>query len=653
LTREVEANPTDFPRPRQIKEAVVLDGRFRGQRLRSAVPVTFHPVPEKAALQYPLPTRGKVAVFADAGLVSRYGEGGGALAVVLDASGSMAAGTARGSEGPAVTKYKEATDALRQVFGKVSRGTVVSLWLFGQAVPPNNDAPDAERTITQVLAPRPWDPQDPSLVDEVMKRVESPAVTPWNGSPIVRTMLQARGDLDHAGPGPKSLLVLTDGMDNRFARDAEANPARKDIPTAIRDAFVDSDIEILVVGYKISDAEEVEARAQFKVIEELPRPGRFFSVRDAGLLARTLALALRPTLRATVETLGNVPIQGLTVGRPGENPRWSEPGLEPGGYKLVARAGARRERELVLNRGDLLMVRLSERAGVAIDRELYSGDATPRDRQERVSGWRLAVVRNARTGRERDGLDLWSTLEKLPSPRESALEMIKPREFWVEVAAANAAADTPFSQRWSYRVGLPAPCWSLRVAAWPAAEGDAAPGTSRPTITAWWDPDQEAAYTSAVVRLADFDSTEEIPAREVRAEGSTVAIESVAVEEARAVEVAPGDRRVRSCLVVRLRHEPGKPFFVRPLGLRPEGAEHRFYEKANKYTGIFWNVTRDQASVALTGLGLVSLEDFKARAERRGYRATWQSPGAPDPRATGPALVPFDEPGPEPLGPGE
>src|SRR5262249_33851636 len=151
--------------------------------------------------------------------------------------------------------------------------------------------------------------------------------------------------------------------------------------------------EVNVVGYKLPDAEEVEARKQFRVIEELPRPGHFYAVKDAARLASTLALALRPSLRCTVETLGNVPVEALTVGRPGENPRWSEPGLTPGGYKLVARAGGRQERDLIVGRGDLLLVRMSERAGaaVAVERELYSGDTRPKTDGERLTGWRLSV----------------------------------------------------------------------------------------------------------------------------------------------------------------------------------------------------------------------------------------------------------------------
>ena len=49
------------------------------------------------------------------------------------------------------------------------------------------------------------------------------------------------------------------------------------------------------------------------------------------------------------------------------------------------------------------------------------------------------------------------------------------------------------------------------------------------------------------------------------------------------------------CLVVRLRFPPGKPYLVQvPESLGTVGQEHHFYSAAGKYTGIFWNVTKEQ-----------------------------------------------------------
>ena len=637
MTRAVEADPTRFRTPETAKTSIVLDGRYRGQRLRWETPVTFHPVAEITSVRFPMPTTGRVAVVAEPAVFGRYGEAGGALAIVLDCSGSMAGEVGSSAEGTPITKYQEATAALRQVLRRVSRGTEVSLWVFGEAMEnasnSNNtsESTSPEQTIVQKLPPTRWDPDDSGLIDRVMTQVAPPALRPYNFSPIVRSMLIARDGLT-AAQGFKTLLVLTDGKDNRFDKDVEMNRAKKDIPTALRDAFRNSDIEINVIGYKLPDAEAVAARQQFQVIEELPRPGRFFSVKEADQLAGTLAQALRPNLRCSLQTMGNIPVEALTVGRVGDNDRWSKSSPLLGGYKLVTQAGARLEREIIVNRGDLLLVRLTGQDTVTAERGLFSGDPNPRDRREQSTGWRGSIVRNGRVG---EGVEVWTTLEKLATPKESALEMIKPREVWMEAQPLGASA-SPIAQRWSYQTGLPAPAWSLRVPAWPMP--------ARPTLQVWWDAAQEATFTSEVVRLSDFRSTDEIPARPVKVDGLTIELEMVSVET-RKVEVSPGVYRDESCLVVRLHYPEGKPYWVRPQGLRTEGAEHRFYKSANKYTGLFWPVTPDQADVTLEGLGLVSLAEFKARCERRGCMIEQPARGTPDPRDKGPGLVPYPEPG--------
>jgi hypothetical protein len=98
-------------------------------------------------------------------------------------------------------------------------------------------------------------------------------------------------------------------------------------------------------------------------------------------------------------------------------------------------------------------------------------------------------------------------------------------------------------------------------------------------------------------------------------EGDAV-LESVRVEE-HAVTTAPGRREVKSCLVVRLRHEAKNPIWVQLRGVTPAGHEHRLYRSANKYAGIFWFVNADEAVQALTQIDVLSLERFKRQAVQR------------------------------------
>jgi hypothetical protein len=94
-------------------------------------------------------------------------------------------------------------------------------------------------------------------------------------------------------------------------------------------------------------------------------------------------------------------------------------------------------------------------------------------------------------------------------------------------------------------------------------------------------------------------------------------VESVRTER-RQVEVTPG-RLVPDvdCLVVRLSYPiGGKPFFVQlPETTEVVGYEHRFYTGAGKYTGIFWNVRKDQANV-LPHLDLISVAAVLDRSFR-------------------------------------
>jgi hypothetical protein len=48
------------------------------------------------------------------------------------------------------------------------------------------------------------------------------------------------------------------------------------------------------------------------------------------------------------------------------------------------------------------------------------------------------------------------------------------------------------------------------------------------------------------------------------------------------------------------------------------GQEHRFYQHARKYTGIFWELTEQQVQEQVESLSLISLEGFCAEARRVG-----------------------------------
>jgi len=588
-------------------------GLFRGQRLQRETRIDLYPLPETTVFEQPAPARGGVAVRGDEEVIARFGASNGAIAIVLDCSGSM--GPPAGEEYGPATKYAEALQALRQVLRRLPKGTTVSVWVFGQAMGPRKTVADAERTVMQVQAPIRWDPDHPTQLRDVMAKVAYPTVEPWNESPIVRAMVMAKDDLKRA-TGFKTLLVLTDGMDNRFATDRELNPKGLDIPTFLTQTFRDSGIVVNMVGYKVVGREEKQAEAQFKVIEKLPLPGKFVTVRESKELAATLERALRQQLRYYVDRDDNVPLPGqnggIEVSLLGANNQWFPGGLAPKGYKARVHTDRRLEKEIGIQAGDLLLVDLrSTQKGAVFQRGLYSSWEFPWKPSQERAGWRLAVLQSQAL--EGGGMQMLWSLEKTPDARESVLEMLRPRRTWIEVATVGEGT-TPFSQRWGYRAGYPAPAWSLDVPAWPGS----AAGPVRPIARIWWNPDQETTPAATLDRGADFDSIAALAGRVVSVDRAEVQIEGVDVEE-HLVETRPGIKEKQSCLVVRLRHAEGKPVWAEAGGLAFEGREHRFFAQANASTSLFWPATKHRAEDALRSLRLYSVPAFKREAEQRGY----------------------------------
>lgn len=610
LLREAETNPP--PLPHVEPTALRLHGLFRGQRISSETRIRLYPLPDVAVYQTPPPTDANLAVRAAPSILRRFGSTNGTVAIVLDCSGSM--GPPPGQAFGPNTKYNESLRALQQVLRRLPKGTTISLWTFGQAMGPRKTVTDPNRTVTRVQEPIVWNPEDATQRANLMAKISYPTLEPWNKSPIVRTILSARQDLRQA-PGFKSILVLTDSMDNTFAHDKELNPHQLPIPVYLTQAFRDSGIVLNIISYKPTGEEQKEAEAQFKVVEKLPLPGKFVRVDDAKALAGTLELALRQSLRYWIDTEDNVPLPppgGVDMTPLDANDRWYPGGLTPGTYKLRTQTDRLLTRNITLDRGDLLSIDLlSAEGGPRFERALYGPSAFPWKPAIDRSGWRLAVLQNQTVADS--GLEMLIALEKTYDRREDVLQMLKPRQTWIEVGPPADTTGT-YAQRWGYHYGYPAPCWSLRVPRWLTPSG----GPARPRIRVWWNPDQETPPATSLERGADFQAPTDIRDRAVLVDGEETRIARVAVEP-HVVEVRPGVRESRSCLTIRVRHAAGKPVWARVEGLTPAGHEHHFYTEAAQYTGLFWPVTADQAEGLLRRVSLISRSAFQRDAERRGY----------------------------------
>ncbi len=614
----IAAELTPPPVPTVARSNLTLRGLFRGQKFERVVDADLHEVPEVVASSRPRPPTGGVVVRADRTIFERFGAGNGAVAVVLDASGTM--GPPEGQEFGPTDKYAQAVRALREVLREVPAGAIVSVWTFGAAVPPKMTVDEAEKTIARVVDPLRWDPRDPAIEHRVFDKLEYPNVKPWNKSPVVRALLEARKDLDDASiQGLKTLVVLTDGHDNRWEQDREANPNGKTVAETLTAAFSGSDIVVRVVGFLPNKADADKIREQFAVIEKFPMPGKFYAIDDARGVVDGIRRVIRRRLMFRVDreqaapAAGAIPVGERAVSLLGVDYQWLL-GLPPDGYRIRVDADQPLSANIELDAGDLLTANIESRDdGLAIVRGVWSRDDYPFKPALEVSGRRAAILQNRAPGGS--GLELLATLEKTSRDEtsESVLKIDRPREFWLEVrprATGTKAASTAL--RWGNREGYPAPAWLATTSRWPRAGSSTL--AAQPVVGVWWHPTREtpAALVLDPGLVRDLVAGRTSHSFELPS-GGKVRIESITVEP-HPVEIAAGVRQVRSCLVIRVAHAPGQTAWARPRGVLPAGRELRLYETAGESAALYWPV--EPAAIAdLRAVEIVTLADLKRHCE--------------------------------------
>ncbi|HYT87097.1 MAG TPA: hypothetical protein VEL76_00125, partial [Gemmataceae bacterium] len=441
---------------------------------------------------------------------------------------------------------------------------------------------------------------------------------PWNQSPIVRAMWRAAREDLRGADGPKTLLVITDGMDNRFAEDKLLNRDKKGIGPFLAANF--RDIKIQIIGFKFAGGEKEKAMEQFQEIAQLPIKGEFATVEDVpNLVDRMMRSVVRRGLSYRVIREDDHPLADQPdprdVSEGQANEQWLPGGLRPGTYTGLLDVRGALPARVQLDRGDLLLLEAvpSKAGALRLRRALWSETVLAAPVAVEQHGWRLAVLEN-RLVKER-GLEMLLTLETRTTALP-VLQQVKPALTWIDVTPAEGKA--PFHRRWRYHYGYPAPAWSVESPLWPAV-GDKALAT--PQVRVWWSETLPPSAMAVVERDVDFKRPGDLVDRTVRVGDGEVVIESVRVEQRRVETRQPthareGKFEVKSCLVVRVRHSPQNPVQVSVEGLEPApaGEEHRYYGGAGKYTALFWSVTADQADLTLRRLKLVSLAALKREA---------------------------------------
>jgi hypothetical protein len=628
--------------PTRNEEKVALRGFYRGQRIGAKTQLVLHRVPETVVFHHPPQVEDTgIIVRAPPNVYDQFGIGNGAVAIVLDCSGSMADQDLIADKGynrHTPCHYHEATQALKEVLQDLPKGTHVSVFVFSAAVGPRDELGRAPRgsqnnvdvikdTIKRVRAPEPWDKAQLSgLMDELDNML------PYHETPLVRTMYEAnRTGFPKDFKGFKTMLVLTDGMDNLFRKDPDLHQVHKTdrIPTFLLKEFAESGVLINMVNFHLVRAEEKEAEAQFKEVveEKLPLKGKIYKVNDAGELANRMRRALRRQLTFRVEdysghAVERMPEEGWSVGTATIDPRPVL--LRPGSYLVKVPTQKLLTQAIQLEKGQYLRITLTD-DGQGFEVELFSDNYQGRPHQpfRRDNGeqWLLTAPQNQFKERERE-LEMMLTMEATDKRVRRSDTLRHPAlHTWLEVTP-QGADNGAGALRWGALAGYEVPAWGVNVAGWPDRGGPAVPA-----VSTWWFWGPEPP------RLRTLDRHSVVGFRKafVGADGRVdlgdpsgpAQIETVELER-RQVEVAPGKYSEQSCLVVRAsipKRQAGQPdnaIWVEPEGLKTSdlGQEHRFYFAAGKYTGIFWPVTEVEAERALKALKVIGLEKFKRESKK-------------------------------------
>ena len=597
LTRPAPPQPLT---PKAQTQPLAVAGFFRGRTLDASTPVDFYAVPDRAAVSGPLPQTVGLAVRADVRAMKRYGFGTGAVAIVLDCSGSMG----RDPKDPtSIDLYAEALVALAKLLKGLPPGTTVTVWTFGQKT---RGIKAPEETIRELLPPTDLPPDAGQLIDDVLKAARG--LEPWHESPIVRAVVRAKDRIKDAKVPFKAVVLISDAVDNRFATDPDYGGKMRSVADVLRAEFPPS--EVALAGVVVGD--EQPEQAAFKGAEKFNPAGNFVKPKDVDVLIAWLRTGLNPRVRFTLKPLTSdaPPPDALTAGT-AESDNWYAGRLAPGAYRLRV-VGATLASDIRLSPGDRLLLDLTENRGVlGLQRHWYA-DAAPAVAKAGApeAAWRMALFQNWAKGGK---LELFAAVDADPA-QVNRFSPTRIGDVWFEVTPSVPQPE-PVALRWRAEGGFPAPCWSLASPGWPTFPGTAA--YAAPRLSAWWSPDP---FPAAAERPA-------LDGGSLTVAGNAVALDAATLEE-HEVEVSPGERQRRTCLVVRLTHANAAPVFVRPLGVAPTAREVRVYKAANKTTCHFWWPGLDAAAVKakVTGFEFVPLTDALRAAEKAGRHLTLPAP---------------------------
>jgi hypothetical protein len=611
-----------------------ITGFFRGRTTAADAVVDVFRLPDRVAVTTPGLTSTAIAVRADLRMRGKYGIGTGAIAFVLDCSGSLAPPDPKDPTNPGL--YPVALKALNELISQMPPGTIITVSVFGQRMP-GVEVP--EKTIREVLPPTQLTFDSGKIIEQINNDVGS--LEPWNPSPIMRAAIRAKESIKNENVPFKAVVVITDGVDNRFAEDPE-NKKKRTIRDALRAEFPDAGVSLSVVALPVETKPEQAVQDEFKEVEKLRPAGKFVTTKNVQELVEWLRSGLNPRVRFSLDRLV---VQGggadLTAGTETTD-NWYSGRLEPGTYQLRVEGAKNFYRTVKLEPGGRLLLDLSENQGVITASRHWYADTAPGIKSGKPTDlWRFSLLQNRS---EAGGLRLFTAIEPKPQLTD-VLSASRIGDVWYELSpdgfkeaeklkpAGNVLPGAErVAARWRAAPGYPSPAWSVDVPGWPVVPGSKAPAS--PVVEAWWQPERPFPAVGEW-RLAPGEALISEKPRPIKIGDTALSLETVSEEE-HSVEVTPdGKLEPRKCLVVRISHPAGNPVWVRPVGIPPkdpearlyQGSEVRVYRKANRVTCVFWGI--DMAKV--TGFEVVPLNESLKRAAELGFHSKLETvPGPTD-----------------------
>jgi glycosyltransferase involved in cell wall biosynthesis len=113
-----------------------------------------------------------------------------------------------------------------------------------------------------------------------------------------------------AQAGPSTMLVLTDGKDNRALEDKGLNPQKLSIPALLGKTFAGSNIKINVIAFQAGE-EENQVKEDFEGLPKMEPPGSFISAYDLDTLINQMERSLRREFLYQVEDNQNFFLTGM------------------------------------------------------------------------------------------------------------------------------------------------------------------------------------------------------------------------------------------------------------------------------------------------------------------------------------------------------